>query len=71
MVLGDKRKDKRDEHQRHDGDFAGWRAGERDQFRFVPAAAHSQHKENWPGQQGKANSNSQGVTRTGQRCQQP
>lgn len=35
MVLGDKRKDKRDEHQRRDGDFAGWRAGERDQFRFV------------------------------------
>ena len=53
MVLGDKRKDKRDEHQRHDGDFAGWRAGERDQFRFVPAAAHSQHKDKLPGQQGK------------------
>ncbi len=38
---------------------------------LVPAAAHSQHKDKLPGQQGKANSNSQGVTRTGQRCQQP
>lgn len=71
MVLGDKRKDKRDEYQRRHGDFAGRRAGERDQFRFVPAAAHAQHKDKLPGQQGKANSNSQGVTRIGQRCQQP
>lgn len=53
MVLGDKRKDKRDEHQRRHGDFAGRRAGERDQFRFVPAAAHAQHKDKLPCQQGK------------------
>ncbi|BDO03328.1 hypothetical protein KAM622c_29150 [Klebsiella quasipneumoniae subsp. quasipneumoniae] len=71
MILGDKRKDKRDAHQRRDGDFAGRRAAKE----ISSALYQPQHipstKINCQAIRGKANSNSQGVTRTGQRCQQP
>ena len=71
MVLGDKRKDKRDEHQRRHGDFAGRRAGERDRSALYQPQHMPSNKDKLPPAGERANSNSQGVTRIGQRCQQP
>ena len=71
MVLGDKRRISAMNTSAAAAALPGGVPGEKDQFRFVPAAAHSQRKDKLPGQRERRIQIRRASLRIGQRCQQP